>query len=325
MKLVGTYHRCGITLLILSVFLSLMACNHRSHTAAGDLTEGHAEISKSFYTPPQPPATLPDSAQLVWLGEHYWDSLDYTDSTLTNNVDLIGPAFGNYLHLLLLLPAQQAAASIKSMLNSAATGNPAAFDLLIRWYEDALYDPNSPLRNEDLYIPVIEYIVTSPKVDSLRKIRPQYQLDMALKNRPGEVATDFAYTTPDGHSHRLSALKANYTLLFFYNPDCPACKDVKDYIVVSDTFQNWIGKGRLRVLAVYPDEDLKLWRKRLAQMPEGWVTGCDPRHRLTNDRLYDLKAIPTLYLLDKGKRVILKDAPVEIVEEWFNDKLNLER
>jgi hypothetical protein len=33
--------------------------------------------------------------------------------------------------------------------------------------------------------------------------------------------------------------------------------------------------------------------------------------------LYDLKAMPTLYLLDKDKKVLLKDAPVEQVEQYL--------
>ena len=141
---------------------------------------------------------------------------------------------------------------------------------------------------------------------------------MALKNRPGDVATDFAYTTPDGRSHRLSALKAHFTLLYFYNPDCPACREIKEYIRSSVVFGDWMDKtDGLRVLAVYPDEDLDLWRERLPQIPEAWIVGCDPGHKLMDDRLYDLKAIPTIYLLDSSKRVILKDVPVEVAEEWL--------
>lgn len=33
--------------------------------------------------------------------------------------------------------------------------------------------------------------------------------------------------------------------------------------------------------------------------------------------LYDLKAIPTLYLLDKDKTVLLKDATAEEIEEYL--------
>lgn len=42
--------------------------------------------------------------------------------------------------------------------------------------------------------------------------------------------------------------------------------------------------------------------------------------KITERQLYDLKAMPTLYLLDKDKRVILKDAPVEQIEQWLTEK-----
>ena len=39
----------------------------------------------------------------------------------------------------------------------------------------------------------------------------------------------------------------------------------------------------------------------MAQLPK------DKELRLTNDKLYDLKAIPSLYLLDREKHVLIKD------------------
>ena len=32
---------------------------------------------------------------------------------------------------------------------------------------------------------------------------------------------------------------------------------------------------------------------------------------------YDLPAIPALYLLDRSKRVLVKDRPVEVIEAWL--------
>ena len=36
------------------------------------------------------------------------------------------------------------------------------------------------------------------------------------------------------------------------------------------------------------------------------------------NRLYDIKAIPTIYLLDSDKKVILKDCSLEAVESFFS-------
>lgn len=55
------------------------------------------------------------------------------------------------------------------------------------------------------------------------------------------------------------------------------------------------------------------WEK--ADFLKSWIDGYDEGQRLTREQVYDLKAIPALYLLDAEKRVILKDASFEQVEE----------
>ncbi len=39
-----------------------------------------------------------------------------------------------------------------------------------------------------------------------------------------------------------------------------------------------------------------------------WINGYDKELTVLERELYDLKAMPTLYLLDKDKKVLLKDA-----------------
>jgi hypothetical protein len=43
--------------------------------------------------------------------------------------------------------------------------------------------------------------------------------------------------------------------------------------------------------------------------PEEWYNGFDPNLVIRGEGLYNVRAIPSLYLLDQEKRVILKDAP----------------
>ena len=49
-------------------------------------------------------------------------------------------------------------------------------------------------------------------------------------------------------------------------------------------------------------------------MPEGWTVGTD-HEAIKTGALYDLKAMPSLYLLDGNKQVILKDAPYEQIHK----------
>ena len=68
-----------------------------------------------------------------------------------------------------------------------------------------------------------------------------------------------------------------------------------------------IDEGVIRVLAVYPDEDLKEWYDYQPNMPANWINSYDKELAMRDKELYDLRAIPTLYLLDQDKTVLLKD------------------
>ena len=54
-------------------------------------------------------------------------------------------------------------------------------------------------------------------------------------------------------------------------------------------------------------------------MPAGWMVGMD-REVVKNEALYDLKAMPSLYLLDGNKQVLLKDAPYEAIRQALSFK-----
>ena len=78
-----------------------------------------------------------------------------------------------------------------------------------------------------------------------------------------------------------------------------------------ECWKKQLEEGTLLVVNVYPDEDLQAWLDYLPNYPEEWVCGCDPDQVLNSDTRYWLRAIPSLYLLDEQKRVVLKDAPLE--------------
>ena len=77
--------------------------------------------------------------------------------------------------------------------------------------------------------------------------------------------------------------------------------------------QAQIAAGELLVINIYPDEDLQAWLDYVPEYPESWICGYDPDQVLNSSTRYWLHAIPSLYLLDEQKRVLLKDAPVEII------------
>ena len=72
-----------------------------------------------------------------------------------------------------------------------------------------------------------------------------------------------------------------------------------------------ISSGALAVVNVYIDSDLDDWKAYAVNYPTAWFSGYDPDYAIRTDLLYAVRAIPSLYLLDADKNVLLKDVPPE--------------
>jgi thiol-disulfide isomerase/thioredoxin len=154
-------------------------------------------------------------------------------------------------------------------------------------------------------------------LDDTYKYRFKKQYELALKNKPGHKASDFIYTLKNGSSASLLRTKSKLLLLYFFNPECHECKITRGKMIQSAVIGQLEKKGVLRILSVYPDQELSAWTKNYAELPASWINGYDKGSEVQKKAIYDLKAIPTLYLLDENKTVLLRDATVENIEKYL--------
>jgi thiol-disulfide isomerase/thioredoxin len=250
-----------------------------------------------------------------FLVKHYWDNLNFSDTSYIHFPEVTEQAFVDFIDILPYTTYPVATEAITAMLKKAETEE-KIFLYFIDLYEKYLYEPNSPLRNDEFYIPVLEMALVSPHIKE--KFRPTELLRVAQKNRLNQKATDFRYTLSDGRKNNLYALTTPYTLLFFYNPDCPNCHEVARQLEASQGVASLLKGGQLTILAVYTDDDIKAWRNYLPRMPKDWVISYDEKQAINSEELYDLKAIPTLYLLDADKKVLLKDVTFESLVDYLS-------
>lgn len=272
-------------------------------------------------TEPFPEITVPaiytDQASYVaYYISHYWDRYDFAAYDKKYTEETTGQAFANFAYLLQMqsgigAATPEAQSAVKAMLSRAAVSEDAYWHFL-DLCEHYFYEPNSPMRNDEFFIPAIAHALsTKSPLDEDSKSRYRTLKKTVERNRPGTVATDFVYTTAGGSQGRMSQIKSDILIIYFYNPGCADCRRVKDMLVESEAVGRLHKEGRLKVLAVYPDEDLTEWKKYLAENPKWWISSYDKGAVVQSRNLYDLKAIPTLYLLDKDKNVVLKDPTPE--------------
>lgn len=252
-----------------------------------------------------PLSALPEE-RILYLKEHYWDGFDFSDTLFIAAADTLA-MLRTLRDYVVICSAPEDPPAIARLMERASDSK-AMLTYFAALAERILHDPNSPLRSDGLYQPVLEALAGSPLLDRWERAAPERDLRLLRRNRPGTAASDFRYMDLAGRFGRLYDLRADFTLLFFNNPDCGMCMRLRDELLASPLVGRLVREGRLAVLALYPDEDLDAWRAHARQIPPEWVYGCDPGQEISRRELYDLQAIPSLYLLDGDKRVLLKDA-----------------
>ncbi len=283
-------------------------------TVANDGGTTECKEQGRVFLPALAPSMLPPDEKTTYLNEHYWDRFDFADTLFIAEADTAHMLTAFAVYAGRYVPDSLASESM-SRLMTKASASKRMFDYFMMLAETVLHDPNSPMRNDELYIPVLEAALRSDLLDEYEKMPYEYDLDMALRNRVGREAADFEYTLASGRSGRMHDITADYLLIFVSNPGCPMCRDVREQIAASPMLNELSERGTLKVLVIYPDDDLVAWREHLSDYPSAWINAYDRGMTISKERLYDLKAIPSLYLLDADKRVMAKDCTdVEYIE-----------
>ena len=63
----------------------------------------------------------------------------------------------------------------------------------------------------------------------------------------------------------------------------------------------------MKIIAPSPDAYLSEGEEHRKDLPAEWINAYDGAQDINVGELYDLRAIPSLYLLDRNKKVLLKD------------------
>ena len=263
---------------------------------------------------PQIPTMMTEPQQrATYLLMHYWDNVNFKDVKVVANDDFMEQGFVNYLSVLPIVDAQTAEKSVEAAMKRAEI-NVVAYKKMVNIAEKYLFEPNSPMVSDEMYIMFLNQILNTKVLSNVEKARFEYQHRVVMKNRVGSVATDFVYIDKDGKSGSLHTLKAEETLLIFYDPDCDNCAEIIEKLKYDRVLNNKIMSGKLRVLAVYAEDNVDLWKKELPKMPINW-TVCRSVSKIKPLGLYILRAMPAIYLLDKDKKVIKKEALPETLFE----------
>ena len=308
----------GVPLLLLLLSVSFCGRGVREEAPGDDPVRALPPV-------PSVPSYVSDAAQAAeFLASHYWNAFfDTTCRWRCDTAHVLGipaadaeAAFARYVTLLeegTLRPF--AKTELEHLFARAAACETAdtagnAFEFFVEMAAKYLYDPNSPVRDEDLYQPFVSALAASPLAGE-RQAAYAHDAAMCALNAVGTRAADFVFTDLSGRRRNLYAIPAERTLLFFTNPGCPACREIISVLKEDERVTALLRTGRLAVAAIYIDQEIDQWKAYAGDYPRAWISGYDQDFRIRTDRSYNVRAIPSLYLLGRDKTVLLKDVPME--------------
>ena len=288
----------------ISLLLLALACGAGKTCNGQEVKEGAA----LFPYPEVPESMTVPEDRMAYLLEHFWERYDFRDTALLGRREITEQGFADFVGLLMQSGDKALWQRAMKPFAEAAAKTPEAYRCFGELAELYLYDANSPMRDEELYLAFLEVFMQQKPQDEGVYARLEFQQELAMKNRVGQAATDFVYTRADGAKGRLSGTaEGKPLLLVFHDPDCVQCRETMAFLEESAVLAEAVKAGKVAVLAVYTEGYEEVWQAHKDELPAGWISAND-HAAVKTQLLYDLKAMPTLYLLDGEHCVALKDA-----------------
>ncbi len=267
---------------------------------------------------------------------HFWDNIDLSDSSIVNN-PYFYPRVKKYFDQVVI---QNPDSIIRNgqMLVEWTKGNKLVFKYLVH-YLTSTYANASNVQMEKVFVEFANTYYRSGQAywadsNALHKILAAANAkeksllgktapDLLLFDTSGLKVCEKLGITEDQSAEkistiytdqtlllntitiRLSEIKADYMLVVFWQHNCKNCETELPLIQhMYDSLRS--AEISFQVYAVYTGHDYANWKKFISTHHLHWVNVADVCHNYVLSTLYELAGMPSLYLLDKEKKIIAK-------------------
>lgn len=261
---------------------------------------------------------------------HYWDGINLWDDRLTRT-----PFFENrvdkYFDQLVFPSADSVIKEIDWMMGFASVSEEMQKFLLLKFVNRYL---NQKYMWEDaVFVHLFEKYFAQKNYDWLNDKGRKIITDRAyslMANIMGSPAAEIELPDSTGVKRNLYGVEAPYTVVVIYDPTCGHCKETLPHI---DSLYNqkWKAWGvKVFAMAKETDGQKSDWYDFIHHTGmKDWVNVYYSReaekariaaNTPSYSQLYDVQSFPTLYLLDKDKRIIAKKVTDKQLDEILEQR-----
>jgi thiol-disulfide isomerase/thioredoxin len=263
---------------------------------------------------------------------HFWDGVDFWDGRLAYT-NFFEDKIDKYFAQLVAPHPDSIILELDRMLGPASINEEMTRFLLVKFANRYL---NQKYMFEDaIFVHLFEKYFAQKEYPWLNAQGRKVITDRAynlMANILGTPAADIDLPDSAGVVKPLYADTSSYTMVVFWDPTCGHCKEVLPKL---DSFYHASWKaGGLKIYAVAKETDgsKKDWLNFINEykLSSGWThvyySKAADKARIDAStpgyaQLYDVTTYPTLYLLDKDKRIVAKKLAYDQMDEVFQVKL----
>jgi thiol-disulfide isomerase/thioredoxin len=247
---------------------------------------------------------LTDEQKVAEFRKEFWDGVDFADSRLLRT-PVIGNKAKRFIKELTPQNANNIVESAKMLIDK--TINYPEYLKVFANYVVLEYEPgkSTVMDAENIFVSMVQNYFTKERAfwsDSIEINAIQQRANEMAQSLLGKKGPNVISTDQFGKKAELYNLKADYVIVYMYNPDCEHCMEETPKLV---KFYNE-NKGLVDVFAIAIDTDDKKWKDYIAKNNMTWTNVYDPTNRSIYGK-YFVDVTPEMYLLNKDRVLIGKN------------------
>jgi len=236
--------------------------------------------------------------------EHYFDNIDFTDERLIYTPFLYQP-IKYYFDQLDFLPNDSLIVLVDKFLSKSRKTTPMRKYLVSKLANQA--ESSKVMGRDAVYAHILnKYYLNDPMLwdtNTVRLVKERYKF---LKNLLiGSTIPNLKATDVNGNERSLHEMKSTgFTILYIYAADCDHCKNFTPQLV------KFIQENKTKGIAVFAPifgNNVETWKAFIKEYgSESFINVIDKSGKLNLYQTFDAQFTPTIYILDKNKKIIGK-------------------
>ena len=246
--------------------------------------------------------------------DHYWDNIDFSDDKILRT-----PVFYNRINTFFNNVVVQHPDSINKeadKLVEKARANKEMFKYVI-WWITYTFETSKVIGFDAVFVHMVETYYMTNQCEWLSATSLENITKRAMKLKPillGKEAPHMVMQDTNLQLQSLDAVKANYTIILFWDYECGHCKTEMPKVV--DFYNTKKDELGLAVFAVCTDTSMTEMKKFIRKYNMNFINVNGPRAITPHYKdTYDIYSTPVIYLLDEKKLIISKRLDIDQVEE----------